>query len=47
MDEKQEDCYQFLNTLDMMVLSYIYQNPMKAGMVSELKGRRDDHLGKK
>lgn len=25
MDEKQEDCYQFLNTLDMMVLSYIYQ----------------------
>ena len=62
--EEQEDYYQFLNTLDMMALSYepdgtpsgrnyilyvndmayfvtllryIHQNPVKAGMVSEVK----------
>lgn len=35
--EEQEDYYQFLNTLDMMTQSYIHQNPVKAGMVSEVK----------
>ena len=50
--EELEDYYQFLNTLDMMALSYepvndmayfvtllryIHQNPVKAGMVSEVK----------
>ena len=40
--EEQEDYYQFLNTLDLMAYfvtlsRYIHQNPVKAGMVSEVK----------
>ena len=38
--EEYEDYYQFLNTLDMMAKSYIHHNPVKAVMMSEVKGLR-------